>query len=582
MPPKKNKTAKEASSSLLDRKPREIIPFLRPGVGIAMVDHFQAYPRGAIPAPLLPHALLTSDGAGLLPWVWFDDFWQLRDGMYPLNTSWVEGKFTSTGDILPGFGGNATEAKEHAKARFVALSYSPAPPSAAENDASSTVIAFDEDDDTQESFERRLSTTDRVALDRLKARVLSGDAPAATLVLTLNPLSFWRMQIYTQMEQSFKMQVGTGLAQEGESDDIKRIFLEGNPLLLAITMVVSALHSVFDFLAFKNDIGFWKENKSLEGLSARSVLLNAFSQLVIFLYLLDNDTSMVVLFSAGAGTAIEFWKITKAFDVELRPFGSFPPVKIKDRASYVESDTRKHDEVAMRYLSYVLLPLVAGYSIYALVYESHKSWYSWALGSLVGAVYAFGFILMCPQLYLNYKLKSVAHLPWRQMTYKFLNTIIDDLFAFVIKMPLLHRLSVFRDDVVFLVYLYQRWIYRVDPKRANEFGFSAEDLERREREKKEEVDKARAKEQGVVEGQAVAAGTSVAAAGAAAGGALRQRRRADGEEDSEEKKGAAGTSAAATAGAAGGGAVRQRRKAEEEEEEEEEEDKKEGDEKKDR
>lgn len=27
------------------------------------------------------------------------------------------------------------------------------------------------------------------------------------------------------------------------------------------------------------------------------------------------------------------------------------------------------------------------------------------------------------------------------MSYKFLNTIIDDLFAFVIKMPLLHRLS---------------------------------------------------------------------------------------------------------------------------------------------
>lgn len=56
-----------------------------------------------------------------------------------------------------------------------------------------------------------------------------------------------------------------------------------------------------------------------------------------------------------------------------------------------------------------------------------------------------GFIMMTPQLFINYKLKSVAHLPWRQMTYKFLNTIIDDLFAFVIKMPLLHRLSVFRD-----------------------------------------------------------------------------------------------------------------------------------------
>lgn len=98
--------------------------------------------------------------------------------------------------------------------------------------------------------------------------------------------------------------------------------------------------------------------------------------------------------------------------------------------------------------------------------------YSWLLSTLVGAVYTFGFILMCPQLYLNYKLKSVAHLPWRQMTFKFLNTIIDDLFAFVIKMPTLHRIACFRDDVIFLIFLYQRWIYPVDKTRANEFGYS--------------------------------------------------------------------------------------------------------------
>ncbi|KAJ1362846.1 hypothetical protein KIN20_022541 [Parelaphostrongylus tenuis] len=38
----------------------------------------------------------------------------------------------------------------------------------------------------------------------------------------------------------------------------------------------------------------------------------------------------------------------------------------------------------------------------------------------------------------------------------------------------MYRIGCFRDDIIFLVYLYQRWIYRVDPKRVNEFGTSLE------------------------------------------------------------------------------------------------------------
>ena len=69
--------------------------------------------------------------------------------------------------------------------------------------------------------------------------------------------------------------------------------------------------------------------------------------------------------------------------------------------------------------------------------------------------------MMTPQLFINYKLKSVAHLPWRMMTYKALNTFIDDIFAFVIKMPTMYRIGCFRDDIVFFIFLYQRYIYRV-------------------------------------------------------------------------------------------------------------------------
>lgn len=34
------------------------------------------------------------------------------------------------------------------------------------------------------------------------------------------------------MSKSFEMQQGMGMQQEGESDEIKRVFIEGNPYLL--------------------------------------------------------------------------------------------------------------------------------------------------------------------------------------------------------------------------------------------------------------------------------------------------------------------------------------------------------------
>ncbi|XP_065520385.1 putative lipid scramblase CLPTM1 [Lathamus discolor] len=42
-------------------------------------------------------------------------------------------------------------------------------------------------------------------------------------------------------------------------------------------------------------------------------------------------------------------------------------------------------------------------------------------------------------------------------------------------MPMMYRIGCLRDDVVFFIYLYQRWIYRVDLTRVNEFGLSGED-----------------------------------------------------------------------------------------------------------
>ena len=79
------------------------------------------------------------------------------------------------------------------------------------------------------------------------------------------------------------MQRDFGAQADGESDELKRVLLEGNPYFLGITFFVSILHSVFDMLAFKNDIGFWKGKKNVEGLSVRTVGINCVCQVRIVL-----------------------------------------------------------------------------------------------------------------------------------------------------------------------------------------------------------------------------------------------------------------------------------------------------------
>lgn len=59
------------------------------------------------------------------------------------------------------------------------------------------------------------------------------------------------------------------------------------------------------------DIQFWKERKSLEGLSVRAVFFNVFQSLVVLLYVLDNDTNTIIRISCFVGLGIEFWKINK-------------------------------------------------------------------------------------------------------------------------------------------------------------------------------------------------------------------------------------------------------------------------------
>ena len=47
-------------------------------------------------------------------------------------------------------------------------------------------------------------------------------------------------------------------------------------------------------------------------------MFNIFTQLIVVLYVLDNDTNTMVAISVCIGLVIEAWKITKVMDISVR------------------------------------------------------------------------------------------------------------------------------------------------------------------------------------------------------------------------------------------------------------------------
>lgn len=358
---------------------------------------------------------------------------------------------------------------------------------------------------------------DEIGLTSDKYIPLNDTVTSLPIKVTYGPMSLQRWLLMETMEESISAQSGLGFSDK-DIDDIRRLISDTSIYLLCITTIASILHLFFEFLALKSDIQFWNSNTSLAGLSSRAVVTDLFSQIIVFLFLLDSNTSLLVIIPSGLSIIIQIWKVRKATGFTLVRSGlifSFEFTRWKSKASINDSQQEKQeeiikddnkeelnlrksrgkkkspplnisqetqaetgvtseilekvtleaDETATKYIGTFLFPIVVCFIIKSLIYDKHKSWYSFGISSLCGCVYTLGFVLMLPQLFINHKLKSVSHLPWNFLIYKFLNTFIDDLFAFIIKMPTMHRLSVFRDDLVFLIYLYQRQIYKIDSSR---------------------------------------------------------------------------------------------------------------------
>ncbi|CAE7238546.1 CLPTM1L [Symbiodinium natans] len=290
-----------------------------------------------------------------------------------------------------------------------------------------------------------------------------------------------KYSIVQTFREAMKMYLQMGI-REQDLEDLKDFFFRQPIHVMIAYQVVGFLQMTLRMLAFKNDITFFKGRSDYTGLSSRSLATDTIQEIVIFFYLYDFDSiSRLLLLQLGMSAAISFWKYARVARLGTRWSYFLPWAKYgrcmanspEDCQEVGEAFTEEVDARGMRYLKYILYPLSAAWGLYSLYHYSYKSWWSWMVSSMADFAYTFGFVNMMPQIFINYKLKSVAHMPWRVLMYKFFNTFIDDIFAFVIaadQMTNKHRYMTLRDDVIFFVFLYQRHIYKVDPSRPDEFG----------------------------------------------------------------------------------------------------------------
>ncbi|XDV39838.1 hypothetical protein PO909_009021 [Leuciscus waleckii] len=305
-------------------------------------------------------------------------------------------------------------------------------------------------------------------VDELRSRLkdlieINSTTKAVPLTISYDTITLRKFRIWIHIQAVIYSLKHFGFSEQN-LDEIKAMFVDSGLHILALSILVPAFHLSFEVFAFKNDIRFWREKKSLAGISRRSVVWRCFSTIVIFLHLIEEKSSWLILLPTGISALIELWKVNKVL--------ALSPTFHDERMDDFERATEDYDSKAMKFLSYLMYPLCISGAIYSYLYLQNKSWYSWITNGLISGVYAFGFLSMVPQLFINYKLKSVAHLQMSVLMYKGLNTFISDVFSGIITTPGPHQLACFRDDVVFLIYLYQRRIYPVSKSRSRDFGVS--------------------------------------------------------------------------------------------------------------
>jgi hypothetical protein len=292
--------------------------------------------------------------------------------------------------------------------------------------------------------------------------------------------SYFKIKINFNFLSSFYFKYMRAIEMNGElmentfnipsSKDMFVELLKNNSMsYLALLFTVNILHTIFSYMGFASDVSYYKNLKELDGVYTKYILFSLFRILITFIYVSLEDAHFLVKIELFVALLIETWKLRKIFSISFSL--KFPFVHLEYKIKFASEESQNHESEAINLMTkWLFMPISVLYLSYRIYYYKQtilSSYFKFFIQYLFFLFNLFGFVLMTPQIYLNYKLKSVEHMPVKALTYKFLNTIIDDLYAFAVKTTTLYRISCFKDDVIFVIFIIQMFIYR-NNKRSEE------------------------------------------------------------------------------------------------------------------
>merc|ERR1711935_268384 len=152
--------------------------------------------------------------------------------------------------------------------------------------------------------------------------------------------------------------------------------------LLIVTMVVSFLHMIFEYLAFKADVSFWQQTDGEvihKFISIKSLVAGIFCQLVLTMYLYDEQSNMLLLGFSCVSILVDVWKVKRVMRISYIFALGFLPVPIllqkhspKQGVAKGKQQAPDFDGQACKWLSLGLCPVVMVYAAYSLTYDCHR------------------------------------------------------------------------------------------------------------------------------------------------------------------------------------------------------------------